>query len=683
MADIQFTGDIVINTKEAEKSIANLHNQIKSVYFETGKMMNAALLSSNFGFGATTLSYSSALDETKKLLKEHEKAIKKMPHGKKASKGQLAEYKKALKDASEASQYLKAVGSLNTVMGSLSPYDSLYSDIDSLRNAVLTGKYTPKTTLGKGDVLGRLAGGMLGKFYRYSIKYPGIFTRDVLELGEGSRDTNRDSTNKARAEWRFQTSKVYRENAAAAAIDYILDTSNSLDAISQAYGVSFTRTKKALPKNLNDKYIENMSAFLDAIDNIETRKQRLDSGNLSKAQRSVEFKWLQKDLTDLTRVGRALGGEAKKASLAIKESNDLYIANKKSLYGGEIWRAIGGGSLLAGALHSGEQMLQSYWGESITRSIYGSKQAYYKRWEVGGGLAGGTVGALAGAALGSFAPGIGNAVGAAVGGVLGNTLGSLYGAFKGVMTQSDIKSTDSMIARIRNRAMFGSAYNTYFANAMSRVTGGDGMAELANQSMSLRARMMLGQVSEYDMLYYSMMPNYFAALMNGVTGPQLAKIYQSDLGAIGDPSMRYVVGQAIGGGNAFAMANNPYFNALYAGFVGRAGQYESAASRMSTDYMSGLAWTTVRDIGKDFTELYKTRERGDTDFYISPVTRDNTLRRWRSGFLQPGDVSVGVRDRGEGITFINVINLDGNEIKKDIKTADEIYIDSWSQYAGG
>lgn len=680
MADIQFTGDIVINTKEAEKSIANLHNQIKSVYFETGKMMNAALLSSNFGFGATTLSYSSALDETKKLLKEHEKAIKKMPHGKKATKGQLAEYKKALKDDVEATKYLKAVDSLNDVMGSLSPYDSLYSDIDNLRNAVLTGKYTPKTTLGKGDVLGRLAGGMLGKFYRYSIKYPGIFTRDVLELGEGSRDTNRDSTNKARAEWRFQTSKIYRENAAAAAIDYILDTSNSLDAISKAYGVSFTRTKKALPKNLNDKYIENMTSFLDAIDNIETRKRRLDSGNLSKSQRSVEFKWLQKDLTDLMRVGRALGGEAKKASLAIKESNDLYIAEKKAQYGGQFWRAIGGASLIGGIAHAGTSMLESYWGEQITRNVYGSKQAYYKRWETGGGLAGGTAGALIGATLGSIVPVIGPAVGGAVGATLGATLGSLYGSYKGTMTKADIVSTDSMIARVRNKSIYGSSYNTYFANAVESVTGGNGMAELANNATTLRARMMLGQVGEYDMLYYSFMPNYFSALMQGVTGPELAKIYQRDLMAIGDPSMRRVVGEAIGGANAFAMANNPYFSSIYAGMVGRSGQYERSAGRMETGYLSARSHVALLDIAKDYAAVRNTASRGDSDFYIGATESDSWLRGWRRGFSRSGDV----QSRGEGITFVNVITLpDGTEIGRDTKTADEVYIDSWSQYVGG
>lgn len=681
MADIQFTGDIVINTKEAEKSIANLSKQINDVFAQTGKMMNAALRTTDFGFTGVLPGYRDAIKQTEKLIDKYSKKVPKL--GKNPTEEDVAVHQAAVARISKAKASLKNVDTLRKTMGKLSMYDTLYGDIEQLRSDVSAGTFDPKTALGKYNVLQRYSNSLLGLLYGGRRSAPGIFTRGVLEYGEGFRDTNRKTGSTSRSEWRYMVDKAYQENAAAVAIDYMLDTSNRLNEVSSLYGVDFTRTKNKLPANLNEKYINNMTAFLDAIDNIETRKQRLDSGNLSKAQRSVEFKWLQKDLTDLTRVGRALGGEAKKASLAIKESNDLYIANKKSLYGGEIWRAIGGGSLLAGALHSGEQMLQSYWGESITRSIYGSKQAYYKRWEIGGGLAGGTVGALAGAALGSFAPGIGNAVGAAVGGVLGNTLGSLYGSFKSVMAQSDIKSTDSMIARIRNRAMFGSAYNTYFANAMSQVTGGDGMAELANQSMSLRARMMLGQVGEYDMLYYSMMPNYFAALMNGVTGPQLAKIYQGDLGAIGDPSMRYVVGQAIGGGNAFAMANNPYFNALYAGFVGRASQYESAASRMSTDYMSGLAWTAVRDIGKDFTELYRTRERGDTDFYISPVTRDNTLRRWRSGFLQPGDVSVGVRDRGEGITFINVINLDGNEIKKDIKTADEIYIDSWSQYAGG
>lgn len=674
MADIQFTGDIVINTKEAEKSIANLSKQINDVFAQTGKMMTAALRTTDFGFTGVLPGYRDAIKQTEKLIDKYSKKVPKL--GKNPTEEEVALHAAALGRISKAKASLKNVDTLRKTMNKLSMYDTLYGDIEQLRSDVSAGVFDPKTALGKYNVLQRYSNSLLGLLYGGRRSAPGIFTRSVLEYGEGFRDTNRKTGSTSRSEWRYMVDKAYQENAAAVAIDYMLDTSNRLNEVSSLYGVDFTRTKNKLPANLNEKYINNMTAFLDAIDNIETRKQRLDSGNLSKAQRSVEFKWLQKDLTDLTRVGRALGGEAKKASLAIKESNDLYIAQKKAMFTGEMWRSLGGSALVTKLLADGTEMLRSYWGESVTRSVYGSKQAYYKRWETGGQA----TGLVAGTAAGGL---IAGPIGAAVGAAVGSILGPLYGQYKQTMLQSDIKSSESMIARIRNRAMFGSAYNTYFANAMSQVTGGDGMAELANQSMSLRARMMLGQVGEYDMLYYSMMPNYFAALMNGVTGPQLAKIYQSDLGAIGDTSMRYVVGQAIGGGNAFAMANNPYFNALYSGFVGRASQYESAASKMSTGYMSGLAWTAVRDIGKDFTELYRTRERGDTDFYISPVTRDNTLRRWRSGFLQPGDASVGVRDRGEGITFINVINLDGNEIKKDIKTADEIYIDSWSQYAGG
>ena len=678
MADIQFTGDIVINTKEAEKSIANLSKQINDVFAQTGRMMNAALRTTDFGFTGVLPGYKDAIKQTEKIIEKYNKKVPRL--GKNPTEEEVALHAAALARVSKAKASLKNVDTLRKTMSKLSMYDTLYGDIEQLRSDVSAGTFDPKTALGKYNVLQRYSNSLLGLLYGGRRSAPGIFTRGVLEYGEGFRDTNRKTGSTSRSEWRYIVDKAYQERAAAVAVDYMLDTSNRLNEVSSMYGVDFTRTKNKLPANLNEKYINNMESFLDTIDNIEVRKRRLDSGNLSKAQRSVEFKWLQKDLTDLTRVGRTLGGEAKKASLAIKESNDLYIAQKKSMYGGQIWRAIGGASLIGTLAHGGATMLQSYWGEQVTRSVYGSKQAYYKRWETGGGIAGGTAGALAGAAIGSVVPIIGTAVGGAVGAVLGATLGSLYGSFKSIMTQADIKSTDSMIARVRNKSVFGSSYNTYFANAMSQVTGGDGMAELANNATTLRARMMLGQVGEYDMLYYSMMPNYFSALMQGMTGPQLAKIYQRDLMAIGDPSMRRVVGEAIGGGNAFAMANNPYFNSIYMGMVGRAGQYEGAVGRMETGYLSARSHVAMLDIAKDYSAVRNSARRGDSDFYIAANESDSWLRGWRRGFSRPGDV----QSRGEGITFVNVIKLpDGTEIGRDVKSADEVYIDSWSQFVGG
>lgn len=673
MADIQFTGDIVINTKEAEKSVANLSKQINNVFLQTGKMMNAALKTTDFGFTGVLPSYRDAIKQTEKIIDKYSKKVPRL--GKNPTEEEVALHAAALARISKAKAALKNVDTLRKTMGKLSMYDTLYGDIEQLRADVSAGTFDPKTALGKYNVLQRYSNSLLGLLYGARRSAPGIFTKGVLEYGEGFRDTNRKTGSTSRSEWRYMVDKAYQENAAAVAVDYMLDTGNRLSEVASRYGVDFTRTKNKLPENLNEKYINNMTMFLDTIDNIETRKRRLDSGNLSKSQRSVEFKWLQKDLTDLVRVGRALGGEAKKASLAIKESNDLYIADKKARYSGEFLKAIGGSALFTKMLADGVQMLESYWGESITRSVYGSKQAYAERWRVGGQA----VGLAAGTAVGAF----GGPVGMGIGAALGAILGPLYGDYKSKKNEADIKSAEEMIARIRNKAMFGSAYNTYFANALASVTGGDGMAELANQSMSLRARMMLGQVGEYDMLYYSMMPNYFAALMNGITGPQLAKIYQSDLGAIGDTSMRYVVGQAIGGQNAYAMANNPYFSSLYAGLVGRAGQYESSARRLETGFMAARAGVAAKDIGMNYSALIESARRGDLDFYISGATTDNAARRWRSGFTLADDKSLSVREGGEGITFINVINLDGEEIKKDIKTADEVYIDSWSQYVGG
>lgn len=685
MADIQFTGEIVLDTKAAQKGISELSRQIQGVYSQVSALMSKSLQSHNFGF-SNIPSFDDAVAETNKLIGKEIAKAKKLPQ----KTAQQKAYKASVIDQILAARgALGAIDDAGAIMARLSSNDTIFGDIDKLKKDVEQGTLNSKTALGRYNVLQRYAGGVLNVLYAARRKHPSLISEAALEYAESARDRNRKTGAGSRSEERYLFEKAYRENAAATAVDFMLDTDSRLSAISSEYGVSFTRTKKRLPENINQKYIDNMTAFLDTMDSIADRKRKLDSGDLSKAQRTNEFKYLQKDLTELARVGRALGGEAKKASLAIKESNDLYITEKKGQFANEFWRNLGGTALIANALSAGTEMLRSYWGESITRSVYGSKAAYYKRWETGGQAAG-TVG---GTALGLLAAG---PIGAAVGAVLGNILGPLYGQYKQIKLESDIKSTSEMMDRIRNMAVYGSGYNTYYATAMEQVTGGNGMAELASNAMDLRARMMLGQVGEMDMLYYSMMPNYYAALMSGMTGPRLAQIYKRDLAAIGDPSMRYHVGRAIGGENAFAMANNPYFNMISGTVMDNASKYENNARMLMTGYAMARAGVAREDIEKNFNELLNTANRKDTTFYstgkeyswLEKVAGDpiGQLVMGMMGIsphlVNQFNKSIATDSKGNITLVVPVYLPDGTEISRTTKTAEELYTDSWAQFAG-
>ena len=126
---------------------------------------------------------------------------------------------------------------------------------------------------------------------------------------------------------------------------------------------------------------------------------------------------------------------------------------------------------------------------------------------------------------------------------------------------------------------------------------------------------MLGQVGEQEMLYMSMMPNYYAALMAGVTGPELLRIYKHDLDGIGDQSMRYLVGQSIGNTDALAAANSPYFADFYSKVKNRAVAGDKMVGGLERGFMFTKADVAATDIGKNVYEMFATASRGDETIF--------------------------------------------------------------------
>ena len=315
--------------------------------------------------------------------------------------------------------------------------------------------------------------------------------------------------------------------------------------------------------------------------------------------------------------------------------------------------------------------LESRWGESVTRNVYDSRRAETERFKEAGKAAGGVIGAVVGGAIGSIIPIVGTTVGAAVGASIGNKLGELSGTYRKTMLESDIKSANQMSQRLMTKSLYGQAYNTFFAQQLTDagITNGESaMGSLASRAMGMRGRMMLGQVGEEEMLYMSMMPNYYQALMNGVTGPELARIYSSDLNNIGDSSLRYVVGSSIGGQDAYTMANNPYFNRNYSSFVSAASQTERVASRYEYGYAMTRADVARRNLGKITKELTNTAMRGDKDIYSSRYGTIGNPEVYRameyadSWFHPKNGVGPGLY----GSTYVTVVNIDGEEVARAI-----------------
>ena len=664
MADIVFTSDIKIDTKEAEKSIAHLARQVDAVFSKTSNMMAQAIKTNSFGFSQYTSNYAGGIDALNDILK----GLKPKAPRKNASKGAKAAYASALKTANFTENEINRLKNLSDFMQKLSRYDNLYDDIVGLRKSVVGGTIASETGLGRYNVKQRFSNSLLGLLYGYRGMYPGIVTEDALEISEKHRDRNRKTGSQSRSELRYTQDKEYWQKAYDRARNYMLLDSNDtlLNQINEIYGMGMEPTSKSKPRTVNQKAKDLMTVWAEKGISAQRHKEALESGNLSKGERAYHLEWYKKDMAAFIKLQQKLFPEEKAIAENLKKLNASDVLKFK----GPNNTTSGLGSIVSAAAiaKTGMDMLESYWGESISRNVYASKLAYYNRWKMGGGLAGGIGGGILGGLLGGAAAGAGAGAAstawsgpwAAAGATVGAIGGAVYGIYKSIMAQSDIKSADTMVNRIRNQAMFGSEYNSWFAQGLAEVTGGDAMPELADRAMSLRARMTLGQVGEQEMLYMSMMPNYYAALMAGMTGPQLMNIYKRDLDAIGDPSMKYLVGQAIGGTNAYAAANNPHFNMAYGVLGGESSYYEAKTRPLDAGYMNARADVARRNIEKGWTEINKTAERADEDFYTATVPTSS-----------------------KNVTFVNVINLDGEEIKRDVKTADEVYTDDMQLYSVG
>ena len=705
MADIVFTSDIKIDTKEAEKSIAHLARQVDAVFSKTSNMMAQAIKTNTFGFSQYTSNYAGGIDELNKILKGQ---LPKKP-GKNASKAALAAYASKMKAATVASNEIRELRHLSEFMQKLSRYDNLYDDIVGLRKAVVGGTIASETGLGRYNVKQRFSNSLLGLLYGYRGMYPGIVTEDALEISEKHRDRNRKTGSQSRSELRYTQDKEYWRKAYDRARNYMLMDSNDtlLNQLNEIYGMGMEPTVKGKPRTVNQKAKDLLTTWAERGMSAQRHKEALDSGNLSKADKAYHLEWYKKDMAAFIKLQQKLFPEEKTIAENLKKLNAADISRWKGVGVGGWIRAGTATGIATKVISDGIQMLESYWGERVSRNVYASKQAYYQRWQTGGQAGGLFGGAAIGGAIGSVVPVIGTAIGAAAGAAIGAIIGPIYGRFKENEVKANMVSTNDMVGRVRNRAMFGSGYNSWFAQGMDNIgVGQGGMAELANNAMSLRAKMMLGQVGEYDMLYYSMMPNYYAALMAGITGPELAKIYHNDLMGISDPSMRYVVGQAIGGQNAFAMANNPYFGAQYSALKYTSGLYEDRTNMMEFGYMRSKADVASQDIGKSYTEIVRTARSKDKDFFNDPNAfvegqNGNWLRRqgWNilkytypgfARFLSPDgkdpvENMLDAEDRKKATNNWTIILTlpDGTELGRASANADEAYMNSWSQYIGG
>jgi hypothetical protein len=180
--------------------------------------------------------------------------------------------------------------------------------------------------------------------------------------------------------------------------------------------------------------------------------------------------------------------------------------------------------------------------------------------------------AAAGAAFGSLFGPLGTVIGGAVGGIAGlinKTIKDIENEKEKQELEQQWKTGTEVNRREGLRSLFGGSYSPGYAKAFEELGFGGSEAQvraMSENALTFRGRQAFGQVGLHEYTMMAQVPNYFAAVNNGVTDPQvLHSLLQHDLNNIGDHQMAaYIASQLPGIGlGTYATTNSPYYGQTF------------------------------------------------------------------------------------------------------------------------
>lgn len=443
--------------------------------------------------------------------------------------------------------------------------------------------------------------------------------------------------------------------------------------------------------------LERERAEADRIAARTTWSTRLESDNAYRNAQIAAIAGQDLSARDLREIelyeafsGKKVGS---KADLAAVKAGTFGVSDTKSILKQiEKNTGITAGLLVSTAGSVLGNVLPSIWNERAQRTYVEHRGAVAQRETAVGEGVGSILGMAAGGIIGA-ALGLGPAgalVGSQMIGQVGGLIGGLFGKYDEATIKAYAKTVAEATERVRNQSLFGVGYSTSYA----RMVGQQGLASsadvssMAKNSLTLRGRMMLGQVGEQEMFYYSMLPNYFAALLAGVQGPELTNLYAQDLNAIADPSLRATIGMAVGGGSEgmYALSQSPFL-----GQIQQAEGYTRAVDRAADYWAQGVVASGTRRgtyaLDKELKGFVDISRSGDPMFFHEDyITATDEEKRGINaqvdamGKRRTGGISAQeLLDALSRKTTTVIINVDGQEkdtieFKEDYMNASQTMI---------
>ncbi len=480
--------------------------------------------------------------------------------------------------------------------------------------------------------------------------------------------------NRARRGFRADEAAQYNADATAGVLDYMI-ANEGLNESLALLGIQWNKEGGHGP-TLDKTIYQKTQGLNEAVANIGRITSKLNDPEVYGAERSF-YEVIYKDL-------RKKFNEGVKVVFADKKFRDQAIEAFEGMAhltkpGGsaESIRALSGAAVGGALGYSLLSMYQAKWQADISRSGLGTREAQYGEAKAVGRSLGGALGAIIGGVAGTLIAGpAGTGWGAAAGAGAGGWLGAIPGDYLESRLKANKVSIQYALDQHRNETIFGTGYSTALAKAIQDqgIASSSDVANMANNALTLRARMMLGMVGENEMLLYSFMPEYFQAAMSGAQGANLINAYKNSALGIQDTSLRALTMQTVGGGSQgmMAFALSPYFEHL----MRAAGSYyqADALNRRWVPGMMDARSTTIPGYGAQYMaqQMMETAAKRDPFIYTPGYARPteeqrNLFRNHIDAMGLSEDYLLQERNRilNWATTPLNIyVNIDGAEVTR-------------------
>lgn len=428
----------------------------------------------------------------------------------------------------------------------------------------------------------------------------------------------------------------------------------------------------------------------------------------------IDAEWYEKTEKSITNIDKLItkaygrGGGGGGPIVPYYQLTGDQIRPNNAIGWGQVWAdlrpGMAAGKAVQTLLEPIEQFAEQYYGAEYKAATARSAQGFMRenlekhiafrnmQSEIGMWAGVGT-----GAAAGSLLAPITGGASVVVGGIIGGVAGLVNKFLKQTENEKErqeleqqIKTATEINKREGLRSLFGGSYSPSYARAFEELGLGGSEAQvqaMSENALTFRGRQAFGQVGLHEYTMMAQVPNYFAAVNNGVTDPQvLHSLLQHDLDNLGDHQMAaYIASQLPGIGlGTYATTNSPYYGQTFNRLHSRILRGEDRrVAGISAGYLNKNARNVILTQAEMAAEMEMDAYQAPESMYAGfKPTREQYEQAERDKSVIKQSVMRGDTAYGGNNYVINVV-VDGEVVKTENIQERDFVMGGMSYAVGG